>query len=328
MNRLKRLGIDAYMLLLLATVLAGIIVPAQGAAAQVLGHVTYWAVSLLFLLYGAKLDPRGVRDGFLNWRLQGLTFGATFGMFPILGLFIAAVVAPILGPTLSLGIVFLAVLPSTVQSSIAFTSIARGNVAGAICAASVSNLVGVFLTPALVAFLLHADGGGVRIEAIVKIGVQILLPFVFGQLLRPIIGPLVQRHREITQVVDRGSILLIVYAAFSASTVAGLWADIPLATLIVLFLVIVVFLAVAMTAMALTGKISKMPCADRTALFYCGATKSLASGLPIATALFASDRVGAIVLPLMMYHMLQLLVSAYLSQKSSEGAHCEGCCVT
>lgn len=316
MKRLKRLGIDAYMLLLLATVLAGIILPARGASADVLGHVTYWAVSLLFFLYGAKLDPRGVRDGFLNWRLQGLTFGATFVIFPIFGLIIAAVVAPILGATLALGLLFLAVLPSTVQSSIAFTSIAQGNVAGAICAASVSNLVGVFLTPALVALLLHADGGGVRIEAIVKIGVQILLPFVVGQVLRPIVGRLVQRHKVITQVVDRGSILLIVYAAFSASTVAGLWADIPLATLVILLFVTVIFLAVVMGAMVLIGKISKMSYADRTALFYCGATKSLASGLPIATALFANDQVGAIVLPLMMYHMLQLLVSAYLSQKA------------
>jgi sodium/bile acid cotransporter 7 len=315
MNRLKRLGIDAYMLLLLATVLAGIILPAQGAAAHVLGHVTYWAVSLLFFLYGAKLDPRGVRDGFLNWRLQGLTFGATFVMFPIFGLIIATVAAPVLGQTLALGILFLAVLPSTVQSSIAFTSIARGNVAGAICAASVSNLVGVFLTPALVALLLHADGGGVRIEAIVKIGVQILLPFILGQILRPMVGRLVQRRKAITQAVDRGSILLIVYAAFSASTVAGLWADIPLGTLIVLFVAVAVFLAAAMGAMVLIGQISKMPYADRKALFYCGATKSLASGLPIATALFASEQVGAIVLPLMMYHMLQLLVSAYLSQK-------------
>ncbi|EEB83628.1 bile acid:sodium symporter family protein [Roseobacter sp. GAI101] len=316
MKRLKRLGIDAYMLLLLATVLAGIILPAQGASADVLGHVTYWAVSLLFFLYGAKLDPRGVRDGFLNWRLQGLTFGATFVIFPIFGLIIAAVVAPVLGATLALGLLFLAVLPSTVQSSIAFTSIAQGNVAGAIYAASVSNLVGVFLTPALVALLLHADGGGVRIEAIVKIGVQILLPFVVGQVLRPFVGRLVQRHKVITQVVDRGSILLIVYAAFSASTVAGLWADIPLATLVILLFVIVIFLAVVMGAMVLIGKISKMSYPDRTALFYCGATKSLASGLPIATALFASDQVGAIVLPLMMYHMLQLLVSAYLSQKA------------
>jgi sodium/bile acid cotransporter 7 len=311
MNNLKRLGIDGYMLLLFSTVLAGIILPALGIAADILSHVTYWAVSLLFFLYGAKLDPRGVRDGFLNWRLQGLTFGATFVMLPIFGLLIAVAVTPVLGQTLALGILFLAVLPSTVQSSIAFTSIAQGNVAGAICAASVSNLVGVFLTPALVALLLHADGGGVRIEAIVKIGVQILLPFILGQFLRPIVGRLVQRHKAITQVVDRGSILLIVYAAFSASTMAGLWAEIPLITLIALFLVIAVFLAVAMGAMMLTGRISKLPYADRTALFYCGSTKSLASGLPIATALFASDQVGAIVLPLMMYHMLQLLVSAY-----------------
>jgi sodium/bile acid cotransporter 7 len=270
----------------------------------------------LFFLYGAKLDPQGVRDGFLNWRLQGLTFGATFLMLPIFGCLIAAVTYPFLGSTLALGIVFLAVSPSTVQSSIAFTSIARGIVAGAICAAFVSNLVGVFLTPALVALVLHADGGGVRIEALAKVGVQILLPFVLGQILRPAVSSLVQRHKAITQAVDRGAILLIVYASFSGSTVAGLWANIPSVTLFSLFLVVALFLAIVMGAMVLMGKISKMSYADRTALFYCGATKSLASGLPIATALFAEDQVGAIVLPLMMYHMPQLFVSALLSQKA------------
>lgn len=317
MKRLKSIGMDGYMLLLLATVLVGIVLPARGIAAIGLGHVTYWAVSLLFFLYGSKLDPTSVRNGFLNWRLQGLTFGATFLVFPILGLLFGAVAGPFLGPTITLGIVFLAVLPSTVQSSIAFTSIARGNVAGAICAASVSNLVGVILTPALVALLLHQEGGGVRIEAIEKIGMQILLPFILGQLLRPLVGPFVQRHKALTQLVDRGSILLIVFAAFSASTVGGLWAQIPAATLVMLFGVIIIFLGVAMGLMVVIGKISKMPYADKTALFYCGATKSLASGLPIATALFAPDQVGAIVLPLMMYHMLQLIVSAYLSQKAS-----------
>jgi len=317
MKRLKSIGMDGYMLLLLATALVGIVLPARGIAAIGLGHVTYWAVSLLFFLYGSKLDPTSVRNGFLNWRLQGLTFGATFLVFPILGLLFGAVAGPFLGPTITLGIVFLAVLPSTVQSSIAFTSIARGNVAGAICAASVSNLVGVILTPALVALLLHQEGGGVRIEAIEKIGMQILLPFILGQLLRPLVGPFVQRHKALTQLVDRGSILLIVFAAFSASTVGGLWAQIPAATLVMLFGVIIIFLGVAMGLMVVIGKISKMPYADKTALFYCGATKSLASGLPIATALFAPDQVGAIVLPLMMYHMLQLIVSAYLSQKAS-----------
>lgn len=317
MRYLKRLGIDTFMLVLLATVLAGVMLPAQGIAAEGLRHVTFWAVSLLFFLYGAKLDPGAVRSGLSNWRLQGLALGATYVIFPLIGLGLAAVFSPLLGPTVTLGLLFLAVLPSTVQSSIAFTSIAGGNVAAAICAASVSNLAGVVLAPALVALVLHQGGGGVSFDAISKIGVQILLPFVLGQILRPWVGSFVKRHVILTMVVDRGSILLIVYSAFSAGTVSGLWAEIPLATLIVLFAVVWVFLALIMGAMVAIGKATKLAYPDRAVLFYCGSTKSLASGLPIATALFAQDMVGAIVLPLMIYHMSQLLVCAFVSQKAA-----------
>ena len=317
MNWIKRLGIDAYMLMLLATVVAGVVLPAQGLAAEGLRYVTFWAVSLLFFLYGTKLDPSAVRAGLTNWHLQGLTFGATYLLFPLIGLALAAIFGPLLGTTVTLGLVFLAVLPSTVQSSIAFTSIAGGNVAAAICAASVSNLVGVALTPLLVALLLHQGNGGVSMDAVGKIGMQILLPFVVGQLLRPWVGDFVKRHKVLTMTVDRGSIMLIVYSAFSAGTVSGLWSAIPLATLVMLFVVVWLFLALGMGAMIALGKVTRLPYSDRAVLFYCGSTKSLASGLPIATALFAPERVGAIVLPLMIYHMSQLLVCAFVSQKAA-----------
>ncbi|WP_376877904.1 bile acid:sodium symporter family protein [Albirhodobacter sp. R86504] len=317
MKYLKTLGIDAYMILLLVTVAFGVVLPASGAPAEILGYVTYWAVSLLFFLYGTKLSPAAVRDGFMNLRLQGLVLGATFVLFPVIGLIFAGVFGSILGSALSLGLLFLAVLPSTVQSSIAFTSIAKGNVPAAICAASVSNLIGVFLTPALVALLLHQDGGAVRLDAVIKIGVQILLPFVLGQLLRGLIGPFIARHSIVTKAVDRGSILLIVYSAFSASTVAGLWNDISTASLASLIAITLLFLAVIMGAVSLFGRLFALPAADRLALFFCGSTKSLASGLPIAAAIFPADQIGAIVLPVMIYHMAQLLVSAYVAQRSA-----------
>ncbi|WP_353473978.1 bile acid:sodium symporter [Salipiger sp. H15] len=317
MKYLKRIGIDTYMLLLIGTVFLGLLLPAQGVAAVGLKHVTFWAVALLFFLYGAKLDPSAVRAGLLNWRLQGLSFGATYALFPVIGMGLAAIFAPALGTEVTLGLLFLSVLPSTVQSSIAFTSIAGGNVPAAICAASLSNIVGVVLTPALVALLLHAGDGGVSFDAVVKIGTQILLPFVVGQLVRPWVGAFVKRHKVLTMVVDRGSILLIVYSAFSAGTVSGLWSKIPMASLVMLLLVVLVFLAIVMLMMIGAGKLFGLPYADRAVLFYCGSTKSLASGLPIATALFAADQVGAIVLPVMIYHMSQLLVCAFVSQKAA-----------
>lgn len=316
MRSLKGLGIDGYMLLLIAMVCIGVAVPAEGMVAIGLKYLIYWAVSLLFFLYGAKLDPYAVRAGLMNWRLQGLTLSATYLMFPLIGLALAAIFGPLLGATVTIGLLFLSVLPSTVQSSVAFTSITGGNVPGAICAASVSNILGVVLTPVLVALMLHQGDGGIRLDAVIKIGTQILLPFVIGQILRPYIGSFVEKHRMVTMGVDRGSILLIVYSAFSAGTVSGLWGAIPLFSLISLFAVVWLFLAVSMMAVRKTGQIFKLSFEDRTVLFYCGSTKSLATGLPIATALFAAEKVGAIVLPVMIFHMSQLLVCAFLAQRS------------
>ncbi|ODT58041.1 MULTISPECIES: bile acid:sodium symporter family protein [Paracoccus] len=314
MGFLRRIGIDTYMLMLLGTVLLGLMLPARGIAADGMGQVTYGAVALLFFLYGAKLDPASVKAGLLNWRLQGLTFASTYLLIPAVGLLFAAVFGGLLGPQVTLGLVFLAVLPSTIQSSIAFVSMAGGNVPAAICAASLSNLIGVVLTPVLVALLMQAGDGGISLDAVIRIGTQILLPFVLGQLLRPWVGNFVRTRKTLTLVVDRGAILLIVYSAFSAGTVSGLWASIPPVALIALIAVMLVMLAVVFGLMAGMGRLFRLPPEDRSVLFFCGSTKSLASGLPIAAALFPPETVGATVLPVLVYHMAQLLICAMIAQ--------------
>ncbi|WP_010137761.1 bile acid:sodium symporter family protein [Oceanicola sp. S124] len=323
MNQLKRIGIDTYMILLFVMVLAGAFLPARGVAAELLSHASYWAVTLLFFLYGAKLDPSAVKAGFLNWRLQGLTFSATYLLFPALGLLLAGIFDGVLGPEMATGLIFLAILPSTVQSSIAFTSIAGGNVPAAICAASVSNMIGVVLTPLLAALVLHQEGGGVSLDAVVRIGEQIVLPFVLGQLLRRWIGGFVQRHKMLTMVVDRGAILLIVYSAFGAGTVAGLWSEVPTINLVLLLLVVWIFLALAFVIMAKGGRSLGLPEEDRIVLLFCGSTKSLASGLPIATALFPAATVGAIVLPTMLFHLSQLLLCSVIAQRKGQALAAE-----
>lgn len=315
MNSLKRIGIDTYMILLFVMVLAGALIPARGVAADALHQVSYWAVTLLFFLYGAKLDAGSVKAGFLNWRLQGLTFTATFILFPLLGLAMAALFGPVLGPEMATGLLFLSILPSTVQSSIAFTSIAGGNVPAAICAASVSNMIGVVLTPLLAALVLHQDGGGISADAVIKIGEQIVLPFIVGQLLRRWIGGFVAKHKFLTMLVDRGAILLIVYSAFSSGTVAGLWTQVPALSLVALLVVVWIFLGLAFAIMARGGKLLGLPGEDRIVLLFCGSTKSLASGLPIASALFPAAAVGAIILPTMLFHLSQLLLCSMLAQR-------------
>jgi sodium/bile acid cotransporter 7 len=155
----------------------------------------------------------------------------------VLGLLSRALVPDVLTPDLWAGVMFLCCLPSTVQSSIAFTTIAKGNVAAAMCSASFSNLIGIVLTPALVTvFLVTQTGGGVSLVAVRDIVLQLSVPFVAGQLLRKWIGGFIARHKQVLGYVDRGSILLVVYAAFSEGVVAGIWGRLTIPSLLLLFL--------------------------------------------------------------------------------------------
>ena len=311
----RRLPIDWYLVALLATVGIAALIPARGIGATVMGYATYGAVALLFFLYGARLAPQAILAGVMHWRLQGLVFLSTFAVFPIVGLILVAIFRPWLGETLSLGLLFVAVLPSTVQSSIAFTSIARGNVPAALCSASISNLAGIVVTPALVALLISSKSGGFSLSALEDIALQLLLPFALGQVARPFIGNWITAHRTITQIVDRGSILLIVYAAFSEGMVAGVWSAISLQSLALVIALDVLMLAVGLTVTTVVSRLLRFNKEDEIAIVFCGSKKSMASGIPMANILFAGQAVSLIVLPLMLFHQIQLMVCASLARR-------------
>jgi sodium/bile acid cotransporter 7 len=311
----RRLPIDWYLVALLATVGIAALIPARGIGATVMGYATYGAVALLFFLYGARLAPQAILAGVMHWRLQGLVFLSTFAVFPIVGLILVAIFRPWLGETLSLGLLFVAVLPSTVQSSIAFTSIARGNVPAALCSASISNLAGIVVTPALVALLISSKSGGFSLSALEDIALQLLLPFALGQVARPFIGNWITAHRTITQIVDRGSILLIVYAAFSEGMVAGVWSAISLQSLALVIALDVLMLAVGLTVTTVVSRLLGFNKEDEIAIVFCGSKKSMASGIPMANILFAGQAVSLIVLPLMLFHQIQLMVCASLARR-------------
>lgn len=310
---LSRLGIDPYLFFLLGTVALAAVLPARGLAAVAVGHAVHWVVALLFFVYGAKLSTSEVLRGLLHWRLQGLVFACTFILFPILGLVAVHLLGNALPPPLATGLVFVAILPSTVQSSIAFTSIARGNVPAALCAASVSNLAGMVITPLLVMLLLHAKGG-FSAGALEDIALQLLLPFVAGQLARPALSPFLKRHRLITTIVDRGSILVVVYAAFSAGMVGGIWSRVSPESLALVMLVDAALLALVLLVTSLTGTLG-FSREDRITIIFCGSKKSLASGIPMANILFPAATVGLIVVPLMLFHQLQLFVCTLIAQR-------------
>ncbi len=312
---LARFGIDPYLLALLGTVAVAILLPARGQGAVVANQAVSVAVALLFFLYGARLSPKAVWEGLLHWRLQSLVFASTYILFPLLGLGLTKAFDAWLSPALILGLMFVCVLPSTVQSSIAFTSIARGNVAAALCSASVSNLFGMVVTPLLVMLLLDSEGVGFSAEAMKSIALQLLLPFAAGQLLRPWIGGLLQRFKAVISIVDRGSILLVVYDAFSEGMAAGIWSQVTLGDLAMVILLDMVLLAAVLAITTLLSRRLGFSKEDEIVIVFCGSKKSLASGIPMANILFPGQALGLVVLPLMLFHQIQLFACATLAQR-------------
>lgn len=312
--------IDRYSLLLLATVVAATLLPARGAVAAMLHVATMAAIALLFFLHGAKLSRAAIIEGMTNWRLHLVVLAITFVLFPILGLGFQAVGRLVAAPALASGLLFLALLPSTVQSSIAFTSIARGNVPAAVCSASASNLIGIFLTPVLVALLMGGTTGSISGAEVRTIVLQLLLPFVLGHLSRPLTARTVERHKAVVSLVDRGSILLVVYTAFSEAVVAGLWNLVPAQQLLAIIALCAVMLAVVMLATRALAARLGFSTADQITILFCGSKKSLASGVPMAGVLFPVAQVGAIILPLMIFHQLQLLACAAVAQRYARRA--------
>ena len=218
-----KVKIDPFIVALLTTVAVATVVPCRGSFATVMSWVTDAAIALLFFLHGAKLSREAVLAGLGAWRIHTLVFISTFVMFPIMGLLLQVLGRGWLNPLISGGILYLCLLPSTVQSSIAFTSIAKGNVPAAVCSASSSNLLGIFVTPFLVSLLLGTKGVQLSFSSVQAIALQLLAPFILGHLSRPLTAKLLVRWSAVVNRVDRGSILLVVYTAFSAAVIQGLW---------------------------------------------------------------------------------------------------------
>ena len=312
---------DDFTLLLIATVALATLLPAAGAVASFFEGFTTFAIGLLFFLHGAKLSRDAIKAGITHWRLHVLVFACTFVLFPLLGVALRPLLLPLVTTQLYTGILFLCVLPATVQSAIAFTSMARGNIPAAVCSASASTMLGVFVTPVLVSLIVlpHAAASN-PLDSIVRILLQLMLPFAVGHLARPWISGFLHRRKQLLGIVDRGSILLVVYTAFSAAVIEGLWKQVPLLALAGLLVVCAVLLG---AALFLTGWMARrfgFDKADEITIVFCGSKKSLASGIPMAKVLFPAHLVGATVLPLMLFHQMQLMVCAVLAARYARRA--------
>ncbi|WUO60411.1 bile acid:sodium symporter [Streptomyces sp. NBC_00280] len=309
--------IDPYILLLLGTVGLAALLPARGTGADVASGASTAAIAFLFFLYGARLSTREALAGLKHWRLHTTVLACTFVVFPLLGLAARGLEPVFLTHDLYTGLLFLTLVPSTIQSSIAFTSMARGNVPAAICAGSFSSLVGIVVTPLLAATLLGSTGGGFSLDSLSEIVLQLLVPFLAGQVLRRWIGTFVTRHKKVLGLVDRGSILLVVYTAFSEGMVEGIWHQVSPARLGGLLVVEAVLLAVMLALTWYGGKALGFGREDRITIQFAGSKKSLAAGLPMASVLFGAQASLA-VLPLMLFHQMQLMVCAVIAKRRSQ----------
>jgi solute carrier family 10 (sodium/bile acid cotransporter), member 7 len=320
LKRLSALPIDTFLLAMAATVALAALFPARGAFATAMSVAAKVVIALLFWLYGARLSPQQAWQGVKRWQLHLLVLATTFILFPLLGLAAHGLVPGLLNSDLYNGLLFLCLVPSTVQSSIAFTSIARGNVSAALVSASLSNIVGIALTPLLVVLLMNTSGGArMDATAVRDVMLQLLLPFVAGQLMRPWIADWVLRHPVLTKLVDRGSILLVVYTAFSMGMVEHIWGSVDPWQLAIIAVVDTVLLAVVLGFTGLLGRLIGLDRGDSIVLLFCGSKKSLASGLPMALVFFPAATVGVIMLPLMIFHQIQLIVCSVIASRLSRG---------
>ena len=312
---LRRLIPDPFLLVLVATLLLATFVPARGVFAVAVGWLSIATIVLLFFFHGAKLAREQVIAGLTHWRLHLTILSCTFLFFPILGVIGVRIWPSLMPHDLWTGMLFLCALPSTVQSAIAFVSMARGNVPAAIASASASQILGIIITPVLMGLMAGAHGGGINVEGIGKIAAQILLPFVVGHLLRPWIGAWVGRHKALIGVTDRSTIIVAVYGAFSAAVLEGLWHRLPPATLAILVGVNAVLLGLALGFTWGVGRSLGFDRGDRIAIQFCGTKKSLLQGVPMAKVLFPAPQTGVILLPIMLFHQMQLMACAFIARR-------------
>lgn len=315
-RRMTSLIPDRFVLMLLGAVLLGWVLPVSGAGLPVAQNVSFAGIFALFFLHGLKLPREEVRRAAKGWRLQVAMLAFTYAVMPLAGLAVSKVAATWLSPLLAAGLLYCAILPSTVQSAISYSSLAKGNVAASVVGAALSNLFGIIATPALFALLLGGvAGSGLGSDVLVKIMTMLLLPFALGQAVQRWLGAWAAREKRLLSFFDRSVILLAVYVAFSAAVSSGALARVKGFDLLTLMVAASVLLAFAFAAAWLAGGAMKFEYADRVSLLFAGAQKSLATGAPMAALLFPAEIAGVMILPAIFYHQLQLIASAPLAAR-------------
>ncbi|BAF88938.1 putative Na+-dependent transporter [Azorhizobium caulinodans ORS 571] len=314
---MSRFKLDPFVIALALTVLAALVWPVPGVTDGPLhaDKAASYGVAFIFILYGLSLAPDQLWKSVGRWRVHLVVQCATFVLFPVVVLAAHPLLLRVMPPEMVTGFFFLAALPSTVSSSVAMTSLARGNVPVAIFNASISSLIGVFITPLLMAWYMHATGGQLDLEGvIIKLVLLVMLPVGIGQMLRPVAASFIARHKRAARIADRAVILMIVYNSFCDSVAGGVWSRHDTSLIIEMVVGVVALFFVVYGLLSVICRIIGFNYGDRIAVLFCGSKKSLATGLPMASVIFgAQAELSLIIAPVMLFHFIQLVLVSFIA---------------
>jgi solute carrier family 10 (sodium/bile acid cotransporter), member 7 len=320
-NHLKR---EWFLVGMIGAVVLASFLPEWGKTGGILhgDQMANGGIAIVFFLHGLGISLHHLRDGMSRWRVHLFVQLCTFALFPLIWIIAYALVGRWLPEGLALGFCYLCSLPSTISSSVAMTGLARGNVPAAIFNATLSSILGIVLTPLLVAGFSGVNGHWLSLEdAVLGIARLLLLPLVLGQILRPLLHAWHTRYKRYTNLLDRWVILMLVYTAFCDSVASGLWQDNGLGTLAIALVGAALTLAVVLSLSTWAVRRLKFPIEDEITAVFCGSKKTMASGVPMAKLLFGiHPSLGLILLPIMLYHQLQLFVCSILASRYARRA--------
>lgn len=317
--RLPFLSDPMIAVLLVATLLA-LSLPATGESRAIATTVSNTGIFLLFLVNGMRIRRSEIARGLANWRYFGPLMLFVFGAMALAGLGFASVAGTMLPPLVALGFVYLGCLPSTVQSATSYTSLAEGNVALSVVGAALINIAGVFVCAPLFALLGGGGAGDIGSEAIIRIGLILVLPFVIGQIVQDRVIERIGVHRARVAWLDRAVIGIAVYVAFSGAVEQGLGTMFSAADWGVLIALVLALLAAALVGAWLASGLLGLARADRIAFLFAGSQKSVAVGAPLAAVLFPPASAGFVIAPLLLYHLAQLVLAAPLAMRLARGS--------
>jgi len=316
---LKRAGLNNFFFLLISVVFLAWMFPFYGTSKGPLplSTITKYGVAIIFFFYGLGLSPERLKAGLTNWRLHILIQATTFIIFPIFVLSFSFLLNDPEYKLIWLGTFYLAALPSTVSSSVVMVSIAGGNLSAAIFNASISSIIGIFVTPLWMSFFIKETGSAAELsDIILNLCIQILLPVIAGILLHSFWGKFVEHHKKKLRFFDQSIILLIVYTAFCESLAGNMFQDHSLMEILALggiMLLFFLFMFILMYALATFFKFNRE---DRITILFCGSKKSLVQGAVMGRVLFPNPvTFGIILLPLMLYHALQLIAGSAIAHR-------------